>query len=721
MLAALGVTLGLVVGWRAEQFTGRGLIGRRYANTDFKGNPYSTTIDPAIDFTSDDPDDPVFDRHRFSVEWTGTIVLPQTGRYLFATESDDGSWLEIDGETVVDNGGVHGKRKREGVRILPAGAHAIRVRYFQAGAGGMIRIFWMPCRRGVLESIPPTVLFPDTPDRVRSGQAHAIPPRDLPAVIILGGALLLACLLWARRAIFRWVGSLRRERWARVDLGLCLLLLAGAMALRLWDLSAAGQTWDEDVYWTAGRNFVQNLLGLDLRAESWSWNLEHPALAKWAYGPATLVAESFEPARIVATVLGALTCVVVFLAGRDMIGRRPGFLGAALCVVLPHIVGHHKIIGLETPTGLLYALTAWLFFRGLQRGGNTGYYLLAGLTTGLALSTRLANLSLFVMLLLLYLAARWRQIVQQKRFPVSISLGLAPIVAGLVFVAIWPYLWDNPLGHVGEMLSHWKPDIYLESFLGRRQEPPLYYFPLYFLVTMPVTLLPLIPVGMVRTAHVFLKARRAARERPEADTDRRDLGHLGLLLWFLAPWVVMVSPMARDGVRYLYPALFPACLLAAVGAEWLAVRVGRLVRREWVARPVLALLGAVMGLQTLHGGLQVHPYYIDYYNELTGGPKVVAEEGLFEIAWWGEGLKEAAAFISRTAPPDATVKVYAHPKHVVQLRADLKGVDNMDADFVIFNNLFNNRPRLPKHQIAYVVRAAGAPLVWVYRKESIPR
>jgi len=699
MLVLLGVTLAGVTRYRAGQFSGYGLKGRYFANIDFKGTPFRTLVEPVIDFSSED-DEPRFKRPRFSAQWTGSIVLPRTGRYLFATESDDGSWIDIDGDTVVDNGGVHGARRREGVRVLEAGPHAIRVRYFQAGAGGSLRLFWMPCRRGVLESIPPTVLFPRPPDQVRVARAHAIPPRDLPAVAMLTGALLLACLVWGRHGLTRWLRRLRRERWARADLGLCLVLLAAALALRLWDRGAAGQTWDEDVYWTAGRNFIDNLLGLDFRSASWAWNHEHPALAKWLYGPATLIADGFEPARVVAIVVGSLTCVVVFLAGRDMINRRVGFVGAALCVVMPHIIGHSKIIGLETPTGLFYALTAWVMFLGLRQGGNSRFYLLAGLFTGLALATRLSNLSLLLLVLVLYLIAHHKQIRSQRSFPVSITLGLAPLVIVLVFVGIWPYLWDNLMGHVGKMLSFWKPDTYLEFFLGQRQEPPVYYMPLYFLVTTPVALLPLIPVGLVRTMA------------------RRDLGHLTLLLWFLAPWIVMFSPMARDGVRYLYPALFAACLLAAAGADWVAVGLGRLLRRPAVAGPVLSILGTAMGLQSLYAGFQVHPYYIDYYNELTGGPKRVAERRLFEIAWWGEGLKDAAAHVSRIAPVGATVKVYVHPTHVVQLRSDLKLTDRLDADFILYNNLFNNPLPWRDHQLAHVVRAAGAPLVWVYRKES---
>jgi hypothetical protein len=43
----------------------------------------------------------------FRVVWTGYLVIPETATYTFATTSDDGSTLAIDGFQVVDNGGNH--------------------------------------------------------------------------------------------------------------------------------------------------------------------------------------------------------------------------------------------------------------------------------------------------------------------------------------------------------------------------------------------------------------------------------------------------------------------------------------------------------------------------------------------------------------------------------------------------------------------------------------
>jgi 4-amino-4-deoxy-L-arabinose transferase-like glycosyltransferase len=699
VLIALAVAVVLVYRWRNEQFPGYGLKATYYERADFRGAVFRTGVERSIDFS--DEHDAHFKRPRFSVVWSGTIVLPRSGRYVFATESDDGSWLEIDGRTLVDNGGTHEKRRVEGVHILSAGPHAIQVRYFQAGMGASVRVFWMPAgRRGGLEYIPATVLLPGPPSEVDARKARTIPPRDLTAVVVIGSALLIAILLLARRPLHVGLRQLREHRTARLDLVLFLLLLGGGLVVRLWDLSRAGQTWDEDVYWSAGRNYVSSLLSGNLRASYFAWNNEHPALAKWLYGPASLIAEDLGPARAVAALIGALTCAFVFLAGRDMIGRRVGFLGGALCIVMPHLVAHGKVAGLEAPSGLFFTLGIWLFLRGLRHGGNTGYHLAAGLCAGLAVTTRLTNISVLLAMTVLYVGVHRREILGERRFPLPITLGLLPLLVALTFFGLWPYLWSNPLQHLGEMLIYWKPDAFQEYFLGKLRDPPLYYFPLYYVVTMPVGALFGLGLGVVRILA------------------RRDLGHLCLLVWLLSPFIVIFSPMNRDGVRYLYPALVVGCLIVAAGFDWLAAGIAGLVRRPTALVPSLAVLGTGLGLYIFYSGLSVHPYYLDYYNEAVGGPRRVAKRHWFEIAWWGEGLKEAASFVDRVARRGARVKIDANPRHVITLRPDLVWTEDNMADYIIYNELFNGPAQAPKHRIAYVVRAAGAPLVWVYEREE---
>jgi len=67
----------------------------------------------------------------FAIDYTGRFWIEKPGLYRFALTSDDGSRLDIDGQTVVDNDGIHPIATHNGSVELAGGIHRIRVQYFQ--------------------------------------------------------------------------------------------------------------------------------------------------------------------------------------------------------------------------------------------------------------------------------------------------------------------------------------------------------------------------------------------------------------------------------------------------------------------------------------------------------------------------------------------------------------------------------------------------------------
>lgn len=65
----------------------------------------------------------------------GYIDIPEDGIYTFYTYSDDGSILEIDGVTVIDNDGGHPREEKTGQAALEAGLHRLSIRYFDSNGG----------------------------------------------------------------------------------------------------------------------------------------------------------------------------------------------------------------------------------------------------------------------------------------------------------------------------------------------------------------------------------------------------------------------------------------------------------------------------------------------------------------------------------------------------------------------------------------------------------
>lgn len=149
----------------------QGLLARYYRGPDWNGSVLYEMVDPliAVHWHLQIPS--------FSVWWQGIIIAPESGDYVFETLSDDGSWLYIDGQLVVDNGGVHSSRRASNSVNLQAGPHDIDIKYFQDGGGATMEVLWQP-PRGPMEFLPAQVLFPPGTVDVAS-----LPPITLPPVM----------------------------------------------------------------------------------------------------------------------------------------------------------------------------------------------------------------------------------------------------------------------------------------------------------------------------------------------------------------------------------------------------------------------------------------------------------------------------------------------------------------------------------------------------------
>lgn len=78
----------------------------------------------------------------FYVRWTGKINIPTAGKWIFYTESDDGSRLKINGKTVVANGGAHAMQEASGDVQLTAGMHDIVIEYYEIGGDAGMKASW---------------------------------------------------------------------------------------------------------------------------------------------------------------------------------------------------------------------------------------------------------------------------------------------------------------------------------------------------------------------------------------------------------------------------------------------------------------------------------------------------------------------------------------------------------------------------------------------------
>jgi hypothetical protein len=269
------------------------------------------------------------------------------------------------------------------------------------------------------------------------------------------------------------------------------------------------------------------------------------------------------------------------------------------------------------------------------RGGQRRYLVISALAGGLAIANKSPGMFLLPWTALVLGASAWGREATGRGQRLWRAVGLTALwglLAAGVVILIWPSLWVNPLGTLGNVLSaaigyaeeaHGNSNFF---WFAERPDPGVAFYP----VAWAFRTTPLVMAGLV-----LLAVRRHREQRPVA-------------LWlgaFAVLYAVFMTLGAKKFDRYLLPA-FPA-LDGMAGIGWAALlapqaeRQGtprRLWARWGAPLLVVALLAGQVGLAWVR-----QPYYFSYYNPVLGGTAVAPR---ILMVGWGEGLEKAAAYLN---------------------------------------------------------------------------
>lgn len=121
-----------------------GLLGEYFNNPTFEGKPVISRIDKQINFDFDsDSTDKRLNKDEFSIIWTGKLTPPSSGKYIIGTSSDDGTYLYLNGQRIVDNWGPHGViTKIDTVELEKGESYDIKIEYFENIGGASVVLGW---------------------------------------------------------------------------------------------------------------------------------------------------------------------------------------------------------------------------------------------------------------------------------------------------------------------------------------------------------------------------------------------------------------------------------------------------------------------------------------------------------------------------------------------------------------------------------------------------
>ena len=120
------------------------------------GKPILSGTAPSIHITDKAEFGPI--NENILVDFAGFITVEEDINVDFRLVSDDGSYLMINDQVIIDNGGYHGTEAKDGETILKAGKNDIRIVYFNGAAGGVVSLQWAPYGASEYQVVPSEIL-----------------------------------------------------------------------------------------------------------------------------------------------------------------------------------------------------------------------------------------------------------------------------------------------------------------------------------------------------------------------------------------------------------------------------------------------------------------------------------------------------------------------------------------------------------------------------------
>lgn len=528
-----------------------------------------------------------------------------------------------------------------------------------------------------------------------------------------------------------------------------------------------------------------------------SYSQEAPGQFTWEreHFEAWLKANSrFTPLALLAagrwwvTLLVALIIVIGYFPLRRLLGDPAAALATLFIAWDPFAIALSRQLHPDGFVAVLTFLALLLFLSWLYAGRQARYLVSSGLVMGLAWLTKTPAIFLAPaggVLIALEIWRWWQSAASSQQSAVSsqkqeersrpLSGGLWTLDSGLrtlltsyvlwglialaTFVLLWPAMWVDPLGTLGRMAGEMGEYVERHTttnfFWGQpTDDPGLFFYP----VALLFRLSPAVTIGLL------VAAAAAWRRRWPLESAQVRQPALALAIFALFLTVGMTIG-AKKFDRYILP-IFPAlAVLATLG--WLALGhwvIGLLGRWRESSRsaannqpatarppanPASALLpeqpaGTVLSTLTrqtltalvlLHflPGLIHYPYYLTYYNPLTGGSQV-AVQVLF--AGWGEGMDEAARWLNQqpNAQDLRVVAWYADGpfSYLFQGQPVEIGYSSqlfwIDTDYtVLYINQWQRQLPTPaaiayflKQPPVHTVRAGGMDLAYIYDMRHNP-
>ncbi len=484
----------------------------------------------------------------------------------------------------------------------------------------------------------------------------------------------------------------------------------------------------------------------------WGENHEHPALMKslfalsWRYlHEKNHVFEDASTAfRFPSMVMGGIALWVTYLFGARAFSRRAGAIAAVMLGVMPNVFFNAHLACFDAPIMTMWLLSVYVYWRSIQQGG-IAWAIAAGIVFGLTLETKHNAWILPAVFLPHAIFVSRKAIARESklgRFPLPTAILSMAIFGPLVFVACWPWMWNDTLPRVQEYLNFHMNHVYYNiEYLHKNYfgpPSPRSYAPVLVFATVSTTTIVLFLIGAYDRLHI-LAIRAWSWIRKHDDPHQGDRAETDVLLFLafsapLAVFVLLSKTPIFGGTKHWLPAYPFLALFAGRGFDIVGEKIIPLfarIKNESQRAGVWAVLFAILVLPPVVIAEHSHPYGLATYVPFVGGNAGGADLGL-NRQFWGYTTEQLEPYFKAHAPQRATVFIndtawdsWNRMTAEKRIRPDLQAVGSPgEAQIAIVHHELHMSEVDYQAWVAfngtspdYVLTHDGVPIISVYRRK----
>jgi hypothetical protein len=500
---------------------------------------------------------------------------------------------------------------------------------------------------------------------------------------------------------------------------LTILLIIGLLTFKDYGLS-----WDEPLYYEYGRA-SQYAYSIPERLDG-SFDLEKSYGASAGdhvtRGPAYLLIGGLfegllEKLGLDMASAWHLTNFLTYLLGltffyaltRLWLDPWPAALSTAFFASQPVFWNHAFINPKDMPFAVFFLISMVLGFRMIDHWDEKPKWqeaILPGIFLGITTSIRFIAPYLVILLFFYFLV---RHVTPRRDHSLPLRMtqtiwGFIPygIIAILTAIALWPFLWPNPIERFLFTLQAMSETSANLKILFMGQALPAYdlprrYFPTLLLTTLTEPTWILFITGVIAAIYKSFQQKVV------------DAKLITILAWFgiVITLLVGLNPANSDGYRHYLFMLPPVFIFAGLGIQEIIKR----INIQWIRYGFAALIL----LPAIYNGITLHPYQYAYYNSYIGGTDSAFRE--YETDYWLTCYKEAVEDFNAVAPQNANLFVKREPYiaayytrtdiNVLDFRTDLKQAQ--PGDYLLINSRANEDMQTMKDASIFLeVERSGA-------------